>query len=102
MSTPPDEASMFAPSPADAARQLGHWLDAQGHLAQWPTRRKLQRYAVFYLVAKFERGRRYSEPEVNEILDTWAPFRDAALLRRTMIEEHLLERTPDGREYWVA
>jgi hypothetical protein len=55
-----------------------------------------------YLVAKFERGRRYSEPEVNEILDTWAPFRDAALLRRTMIEEHLLERTPDGREYWVA
>ena len=102
MPTPPEEAGAFAPSPAEAARRLGHWLDAQGHLTQWPTRRILQRYAVFYLVAKFERGRSYSEPEVNEILDTWAPFRDAALLRRTMIEEHLLERTSDGRGYWVA
>lgn len=93
---------MSAPSPAEAARVLGHWLDAQGRLPQWPTKRKYQRAAVFYLVAKFERSRRYSEPEVSEVLDTWAPFRDAALLRRTMIEEHLLERTPDGREYWVA
>jgi hypothetical protein len=62
----------------------------------------MQRAAVFYLVAKFERGRRYSEPEVNVILDTWAPFRDAPLLRRTMVEEHLLQRTPDGSEYRVA
>ena len=89
-------------SPAEAAKQLGGWLDAQGLLRQWPTRRKYQRAAVFYLVAKFERERRYSEPEVNEILDRWAPFRDAPLLRRTLVEERLLERTPDGREYWVA
>lgn len=92
---------MTSLSPAEAAKELGHWLDAQGRLPQWPTKRKYQRAAVFYLVAKFERGRRYSEPEVNETLDTWAPIRDAALLRRTMIEEKLLERTPDGREYWV-
>ena len=88
-------------SPADAARELGSRLDAQGRLKRWPTRRKYQRAAVFYLVAKFERVRRYSEAEVNDVLDAWAPFRDAALLRRTLIEERLLERTPDGREYWV-
>jgi hypothetical protein len=92
-----------APSPADAARELGeNWLDRQGRLKQWPTKRRLQRAAVFYLVAKFERSRTYTEPQVNEILDDWAPFRDAPLLRRTLIEERLLERTPDGREYWVA
>ena len=93
---------MTSPSPAEAARELSGWLDAQGRLKQWPTKRRLQRAAVFYLVAKFEALRRYSEPEVNDILDTWALFHDAALLRRTMIEEQLLERTPDGREYWVA
>lgn len=92
---------MTTASPAEAARRLGNFLDAQGRLKQWPVKRALQRAAVAYLIAKFERSRRYSEPEVNDILDTWAPFRDAALLRRTLIEEHLLERTADGREYWL-
>lgn len=89
-------------TPSEAARELARWLDAQGRLRQWPTRRGTQRAAAFYLIAKFESGRRYSEAEVNEILDRWAPFRDAALLRRTLVEEGLLARTADGREYWVA
>ena len=91
-----------APSPAEAARELAGWLDGGGHLVRWPTKRKLQRAAVFYLVAKFERARAYTEAEVNAVLDTWAPFKDAALLRRTMVEERLFERTPDGREYRVV
>lgn len=91
-----------AMTPAEAARELGAWLDAQGRLRAWPTKRRLQRAAVHYLVAKFERGRDYAEPAVNAILDEWAPFRDAALLRRTLIEERLLDRTPDGARYWVA
>lgn len=86
-------------TPSEAAKELTGWLDGQGHLQRWPTKRKLQRAAVAYLVAKFERDRAYSEQDVNALLDTWAPFKDAALLRRTMVEERLLERTPDGREY---
>ena len=88
-------------SPAEAASELGRWLDSQGCLRQWPTKRRSQQLAVHYLVAKFEAARVYSEQEVNEILDRWAPFRDAALLRRMLIEEQLLRRTPDGREYSV-
>lgn len=42
-----------------------------------------------------------SEPEVNDILDTWSLFRDAARLRRDMVDLGLLGRTPDGREYWL-
>lgn len=53
-------------------------------------------------MAKFEHARDYSESEVNTVLDEWAPFRDAPLLRRSLIEEHLLERTPDGGRYWVV
>lgn len=89
-------------SPAAAARELGSFLDAQGILTQWPVKRHLQRAAVFYLVAKFERGRRYSEPEVTQTFDQWTRFRDAARLRRTMVEEDLLSRTADGREYWLS
>ncbi|MBK9546190.1 MAG: DUF2087 domain-containing protein [Dehalococcoidia bacterium] len=93
---------MTTPTPAEAARELGHWLDPQGRLMQWPTRRKHQRAAAFYLIAKFEHGRRYNESSVTEVLDLWAPFRDAALLRRTLVEEGLIARTPDGREYWTT
>jgi hypothetical protein len=89
-------------TPSEAAKELAGWLDGQGHLLRWPTKRKLQRTAVAYLVAKFERGRVYAEQDVNTMLDTWALFKDAPLLRRTMVEEHLLERTPDGREYRVV
>jgi hypothetical protein len=87
--------------PEEAARQLGQRLDPQGRLVRWPTKLGQQRLAVAYLVAKFERGRRYTEGEVNAVLDEWSLFRDAAILRRTMVEEGLLGRTLDGREYWV-
>ena len=63
---------MTTPTPAEAARELGHWLDPQGRSS------------------------------VTEVLDRWAPFRDAALLRRTLVEEGLIARTPDGREYWTT
>lgn len=92
---------MNRPSPAEAARELAHRLDPQGRLIRWPTKLTQQRLAVAYLVAKFERGRRYSETEVNVVLDEWSLFRDAAILRRTLVEEGWLERTADGREYWV-
>ncbi|MCC7089494.1 MAG: DUF2087 domain-containing protein [Dehalococcoidia bacterium] len=92
---------MSAPSPAEAARRLGTWLDPQGRLTGWPAKRSLQVLAACYLVAKFEGSRRYSEPEVNAILDTWSLFRDAARLRRDMVDLGLLGRTPDGREYWL-
>lgn len=92
---------MTAPTPAEAARRLGTWLDAQGRLTGWPAKRSLQVNAAYYLVAKFEGSRRYSEAQINAILDSWSLFRDAARLRREMVELGVLGRTPDGREYWL-
>ena len=45
----------------------------------------------------FEPGRRYPEQAVNEILK--AVYDDHAALRRYLIDESLLSRTPDGT-YW--
>lgn len=90
------------PTPAEAAHGLGRQLDAQGRLVRWPTRLKLRQLVASYLVAKFEQGRRYSEPEVNAILDAWHLFNDPAILRRTMYDLGYLERTPDGSAYWLS
>ena len=39
---------------------------------------------------------------MNRILDDWALFRDAPLLRRSLVDLGYLVREPDGSRYWVA
>ncbi len=48
---------------------------------------------------RFDAKRRYSEREVNEVLNTHHAFGDHCLLRRELIELNLLTRTPGGAEY---
>ncbi len=45
----------------------------------------------------FEPGRRYPELTVNQILKAW--YDDYAALRRYLVDEELLSRTPYGT-YW--
>jgi hypothetical protein len=51
------------------------------------------------IAAQFERGRRYPEKELNEILKDI--FEDFATIRRYLIEYGFMERTNDCREYWL-
>jgi hypothetical protein len=48
----------------------------------------------------FEPGGRYTECEVNELLAQL--FEDHVFARRMMIENSILDRTPDGSEYWTV
>ena len=54
-----------------------------------------------YLITKFERGKKYSELEVNMIIKKWHSFGDHSLLRRELYDNFLIDRTPDCHEYWV-
>jgi len=45
-------------------------------------------------------GRRFTEREINALLNQRHTFQDAALLRRFLCDLGYLERTRDGREYW--
>lgn len=90
------------PPPEEAQRQLSGWLNGQGQLARWPAKQRIPRLALAYLVARFDRGRRYSEPEVNEVLGPWHLFHDPAILRRSLYDRGLMDRTPDGSAYWLA
>jgi hypothetical protein len=49
--------------------------------------------------AQFENDRRYTEPQVNELLKPL--FIDHVFARRALIERGYLDRTPSGSEYWV-
>jgi hypothetical protein len=80
-----------------------NYLDKQGRVKTWPSRqhKRLQREVLEYLAAKFEKGRHYSEREVNALLNRHHTFGDPALLRRELIEAGLLVRKRDGSAYWL-
>ena len=83
-------------------RELRPFVDDDGRLTQWPTRQKVQRQAIDLLAARFERGREYSEREVNDLLRTWHTFGDWALLRRMLYDWGYVDRESDGSRYRIV
>lgn len=86
--------------PADAVEAAGVAdLFARGRVAAIPRRPARRRQLLLHLAQTlFDRERDYSEEEVNEAL--LRVHDDTSALRRYLIEEGLLTRTPDGRRYW--
>ncbi|MBN2857460.1 MAG: DUF2087 domain-containing protein [Candidatus Delongbacteria bacterium] len=76
--------------------------DAEGRITRWPKKMAEKQAVLEYLLRKFDKGKDYTEKEVNEIINNWHTFTDHPLLRREMIESGLLKRTNDGRRYWLA
>lgn len=70
-----------------------------GPLKSLPKQEKRRVAVLRHLAGDFEEGRKYSEPEVNELLE--ARYTDYVTLRRFLIEYGFLDRLPDGSEYWV-
>ncbi len=85
---------------SDRPDEIRNFLDRKGRVDSWPAKRKAQQALLRYLVEHFEPGRRYSEREVNALLNEWHTFDDPATLRRDMYDERLLDRTRDGMQYW--
>ena len=61
---------------------------------------KMQLAALWYLAGKLEPDRRYSEAELNDLLDAWSTFHDPATLRRELYNMKIVARTDIGAEYW--
>jgi hypothetical protein len=68
-----------------------------GRITAMPARRPIRLLLLNLVAQAFEPGRRYEEPVVNEVLK--ALHHDHAALRRYLIDEDLMSRTPDGT-YW--
>jgi len=89
------------PSPPVARPlRLPRFLDQDGRLKQWPTRRRDQLDALERLAALFVPGRRYTEREVNRMLQAHHTFGDWALLRRALFDFRFVDRESDGSSYW--
>jgi hypothetical protein len=77
-------------------RVLGNFLTDDGRLHTIPSKRAKLLVVLDHLAQEFEPGRRYPEPEVNDILGRLHP--DHAALRRYLVENQFMTRK-DG-VYW--
>jgi hypothetical protein len=68
-----------------------------GRITAMPAKRAARLLLLDRVAQAFEPGRHYPEATVNEVLR--AVYDDHAALRRYLVDEQLLSRTPDGT-YW--
>jgi hypothetical protein len=78
-------------------RLLERWF-RDGRLVAIPARRGKRIPVLDRLSQQFEVGVQYSEREVNDALAVFHP--DVAALRRYLVEEGFMARTPAGSRYW--
>jgi predicted transcriptional regulator len=85
-------------TPAYELKVLDTFTDAEGRITAFPAQGKKFLVLLRYVLHAFESGVHYTEKQVNEILLRFNE--DTALLRRGMIEYHLMEREGGGADYW--
>lgn len=83
---------------------LSGYRDDQGKFDRFPGKRQKKKQALMleFLAEQFEAGKKYTEKEVNEILNQHHSFEDPATLRRLMFGSGLINRTLDGKAYWLV
>ncbi|HBI04030.1 MAG TPA: transcriptional regulator [Paenibacillaceae bacterium] len=70
-----------------------------GPLTKFPLKQKEKLIVLREIIKHIESERVYTEKELNEILQVI--YGDYVMIRRYLIEYGLLDRKPDGSEYWV-
>jgi hypothetical protein len=90
-----------AAAPIDYAlvERAARSFDEHGRLLRWPTRPSLQTLALWVLWSRLPSRIAFTEKQISERLQAWHVFGDHALLRRALVDWHLLRRTHDGSEY---
>jgi hypothetical protein len=96
---PPPAEERAAPTLSDNARRALQQFDARGRLLRWPAKRSIQKLCMWLLWMRFDADRIYTESEVNTVLKAANAFGDHVTLRRELINDGLMQRTPDCREY---
>lgn len=88
----------------DKYKMLKGYLNADGKFDRLPGKRQKVKQALMlqFLAEQFVKGKQYTEKEVNDLLNQHHSFNDPATLRRLMFGSKLLDRTIDGRSYWVT
>jgi hypothetical protein len=75
-------------------------FDESGRLVRLPNKLSVQQMAMWALWTQFAARRKYTEKEVNAIVNAHHTFGDQATLRRELVNMKLLGRKSDCSEYW--
>lgn len=79
---------------------IKNYLNKEGKLISFPSKRKLKIAAMFYIASSIDEEVKYSEKEINDVINKKCCFNDAALLRRELYDYRFINRTNDGKVYW--
>ena len=71
-----------------------------GEIIRWPKKPPEKEIIIKYLSTKFESDKKYTEKEINGIIDKYHLFNDTPLLRRELVSREFLAREDDGSVYW--
>ena len=74
-------------------------FDDTGVMQRWPKKTSVQRLCLLWFWSRLPAKRDLSETEVNAVLKAGEAFGDHVLLRRSLIDGRLVQRTSDGRVY---
>ena len=69
-------------------------------IVRWPKKPSDKDLVIKHLSTKFEYDEKYTEKEVNSIINKFHLFEDIPLLRRELVSKRMLSRKDDGSEYW--
>lgn len=86
---------------SDEDRALLREMTHNGQLKQIPSKQLKLLVALRWLATKFEADVKYTEKEVNAIIQTVYPA-DHATLRRDLVDFGFMRRERGGGKYWLA
>lgn len=94
----------LAEDPPEAAddkvvTRAGRFFDDQSRFTDWPAKTSVQGLCLWVIWAQLPPATFWTEREVSARIDGLCSFRDAAQIRRAMIEHGLLRREKDGSVY---
>ncbi|OIQ29542.1 MAG: hypothetical protein BM562_11105 [Alphaproteobacteria bacterium MedPE-SWcel] len=80
------------------ARAL-RYFDDGGRWQSWPVKRGVRELCLWVIWARLPARQIWGEREISAIIDEQTVFRDAAQIRRSLVEMKLLTRRSDGSNY---
>ena len=80
---------------------LGNYFKqgVNGPLDVFPSKEKRKYIIAQEVIKRFDVGKVYLEKEINELLQT--VHEDFATIRRFLIDYRFMNRSDDGKEYWI-
>lgn len=89
-----------APLPRGRAEDITRFLTRDGRIDRYPQRGEVRRELLAWVLERaVPRDAVFTEAQIGDLLEAFAPGGDTAVLRRYLVDAGLLERTRSGSAY---